>query len=109
VIVPECGELLLSDTTVLRINRILQRIREDKSLSAARKARSVLSQICSTGIEHGMFAFNPVRDARPLPLPPKKESVLAPQQLEIIRGLIHSWRIEKDHFGPRPTRGCWRT
>lgn len=102
VIVPECGELLLLDMTVLRINRILQRIREDKSLSAARRARSVLSQICLTGIEHGVLAFNPVRDARQLPLPPRKESVLTPQQLEIIRGLIRSWRTKQDHFGPRP-------
>lgn len=104
VVVPECGELLLSDMTVLRINRILQRIREQKSLSAARKARSVLSQVCLTGIEHGVLAFNPVRDARPLPLPPKKESVLTPPQLEVIRGLIRAWRTGPKN-GPRPNAG----
>jgi hypothetical protein len=38
-------------------------------LSAARKARSVFSQICATGIEHGVLAFNPVRDVPSLPLP----------------------------------------
>jgi hypothetical protein len=64
VIIPECGNLLLTDLTVLRCNRILQHIRDTKSLSAARKARSMSSQICATGIEHGVLAFNPVRDAR---------------------------------------------
>lgn len=38
VIIPECGNLLLTDLTVLRCNRILQNIRDTKSLSAARKA-----------------------------------------------------------------------
>lgn len=104
VVAPGCGELLLSDMTVLRSNRVLQRIRERKSLSAARKARSVLSQVCLTGIEHGVLAFNPVRDARPLPLPPKKESVLTPPQLEVIRTLIRGWRIG-GKYGPRPNVG----
>jgi integrase len=104
VLVPECGQLLLTDLTVLRTNRILQRIRENRSLSAARKARSVLSQVCLTGIEHGVLAFNPVRDTRPLPLPPKKESVLTPQQLGVIRGLIRAWRTGSKH-GPRPNAG----
>ena len=45
-------------------NRILQHIRDTKSLSAARQARSMFSQICATGIEHGVLAFNPARDAR---------------------------------------------
>jgi hypothetical protein len=63
---------------VLRCNRILHTTRDTKSLSAARKARSMLSQICATGIEHGVLAFNPVRDAKALPLAPKKESILTP-------------------------------
>lgn len=50
VIIPECGNLLLTDLSVLRCNRILQHIRDTKSLSAARKARSMFSQICATGI-----------------------------------------------------------
>lgn len=102
VIIPECGNLLLTDLTVLRCNRILQHIRDTKSLSAARKARSMFSQICATGIEHGVLAFNPVRDARALPLPPKKESVLTPAQLETVRELIRSWRAGGDQHGPRP-------
>lgn len=102
VIIPECGLLLLTDLTVLRCNRILQHIRDTKSLSAARKARSMLSQICATGIEHGVLAFNPVRDARALPLLPKKESVLTPEQLEIVRELLRSWRARGERHGPRP-------
>jgi integrase len=102
VVIPECGELLLADITVLRCNRILQHIREGKSLSAARKARSVLSQVCLTGIEHGILTFNPVRDTRRLPLPPKKESVLIPRQLETVRLLVRNWRVNASHPGPRP-------
>lgn len=102
VIIPECGNLLLTDLTVLRCNRILQHIRDTKSLSAARKARSMFSQICATGIEHGVLTFNPVRDARALPLSPKKESALNAGQLGTVRELMRSWRAGGDQHGPRP-------
>ena len=102
VIIPECGDLLLTDLTVLRCNRILRHIRETKSLSAARKARSMLSQICATGIDHGVLTFNPVRDARPLPLSLRKESALTVEQLATVRALMRAWRSGGDHSGPRP-------
>jgi integrase len=102
VLIPACGKLLLTDLTVLRCNRILQNIRDTKSLSAARKARSMLSQICATGIEHGVLAFNPVRDAKALPVPPKKESVLTSHQLIVVRDLVRSWRADGTGYGPRP-------
>lgn len=102
VIIPECGDLLLTDLTVLRCNRILRHIRETKSLSAARKARSMLSQICATGIDHGVLTFNPVRDARPLPLSLRKESALTAEQLATVRALMRAWRSGGDHSGPRP-------
>jgi integrase len=101
VIVPTCGELLLRDFTVRRCNRILADIRERLSLSAARKARSVLSQVCATGIEYEILTTNPVRDARRLPLPPKKTSVLSPEQLLIVQRLIRGWRATRGS-GPRP-------
>ena len=102
VIVPTCGELLLRDFTVRRCNRVLTDIRSSMSLSAARKARSVLSQVCATGIEWEILTFNPVRDARRLPLPEKKTSVLTPRQLARVQELIRSWRADSDHHGPRP-------
>lgn len=102
VIVPTCGELLLRDFTVRRCNRVLTDIKSSMSLSAARKARSVLSQVCATGIEWEILTFNPVRDARRLPLPEKKTSVLTPRQLARVQALIRSWRAGADHHGPRP-------
>ncbi len=102
VVIPACGELLLVDLTVARCNRILQRIRETKSLSAARKARSMLSQICATATEHGVLTINPVRDARRPPLPPKKTSVLTSEQVGRVRDLIRDWRADGRHHGPRP-------
>lgn len=102
VLVPECGEMLLTDLTVMRCNRLLNGIRDTKSLSAARKARSILSQVCSTGLDHGVLHFNPVRDARALPLPPKKESVLTVDQLTVVRDLMRNWRTSEAHHGPRP-------
>ena len=45
VVTPTCGDLLLRDFTVRRCNRILADNREQRSLAAARKARSVLSLI----------------------------------------------------------------
>jgi hypothetical protein len=74
VIIPVCGNLLLKDLTVMRCNRILQKIRDTKSLSAARKECSMLSQICATGIEHGVREFNPVWDAKALPVPLRNSS-----------------------------------
>lgn len=102
VIIPACGNLLLADLTVLRCNRILQNIRDTKSLSAARKARSMLSQICAAGIEHGVLAFKPVRDAKALPVPPRKESVLTAEQLSVVRDLVRIWRADSVGYGPRP-------
>jgi integrase len=101
-IVPACGNLPLRDLTVLRLNRILQTIRTDKSLSAARRARSVLSQVCQTGVEHEILHGNPTRDARRLPMPEKKESVLNPEQVLLVRDLIRGWRSSGDSSGPRP-------
>lgn len=101
VIAPTCGSLLLRDFTVRRCNRILADIHQQRSLSAARKARSVLSQVCQTGIEYEILTANPVRDARRLPLPEKKTSVLTPAQLLVVQGLIRGWRADEGH-GPRP-------
>lgn len=111
VIVPTCGELMLRDFTVRRCNRILADIRESRSLSAARKARSVLSQVCLTGIEYDVLTSNPVRDARRLPLPDKKTSMLTPAQLIVVQRLMHAWRLD-DGRGPRPNvtvleNGMW--
>ncbi len=101
IITPTCGDLLLRDFTVRRCNRILADIREQRSLAAARKARSVLSLICQTGIEYDILAFNPVRDARRLPLPEKKTAVLTPEQLLLVQRLIRTWRKDSG-YGPRP-------
>lgn len=101
VIIPTCGDLLLRDFTVRRCNRILAEIRENRSLSAARKARSVFSQVCATGIEYDILTANPVRDARRLPLPEKKTSILTPAQLRIVQQLIRAWRAGGGN-GPRP-------
>ena len=78
VVVPACGELLLADMTVLRCNRILQRIRGNESMSPRAQVRSVLSQVCLTGIEHGILDLNRIRDNHVLLLLPKQESVLTP-------------------------------
>ncbi len=113
VVIPACGDLPLRDLTVRRCNHILADIRERLSLSSARKARSVLSQVCQTGIEYEVLNGNPVRDARRLPLPPKKTSVLTPSQLRLVRDLIRSWRIDETAgSGPRPAvhvleHGMW--
>ena len=109
VIIPECGHLLLTDLTVLRCNRILQHIRDTKSLSAARKARSMFSQICATGIEHGVLAFNPVRDARALPLPPKKESVLTPGNWKQCGNSCGRGGRGETSMVRARTRGYWKT
>lgn len=102
VILPQCGSLRLRDLSVLRCNRIIQTIREEKSLSSARKAKSILSMVCAAGIEHEVLDFNPVRDTRRLPLPEKKESALTPAQIVMVRDLMRTWRQHGSFHGPRP-------
>ncbi|MFV0434852.1 MAG: hypothetical protein ACK5LO_12820 [Leucobacter sp.] len=58
--------------------------------------------MCQTGIEHEVLTANLIRDARRLPLPEKKESVLNPAQVMVVQSLIHGWRKDGDGYGPRP-------
>jgi integrase len=102
VVVPAWGSLLMTDLTVLRCNRMLANIRETRSLSASRKTRSILSQVCATAIDHGVLLANPIRDTRALPLTPKKESVLSVEQLAVVKDLLRRWRLDTPHHGPRP-------
>lgn len=100
-IVGTCDNLLLIDLSVRRLNKILAEIRTTRSLSAARKVRSVLSQVCQVAIEHEVLTHNPVRAARRLPMPEKKESVLTPAQIWEVRRLMRAWRADSG-YGPRP-------
>ena len=101
VVIPTCGELRIGDLTVLRCDRLLTRLVQKRSVSAARKARNVLSQVCSTAIRQGVLQNNPIRDALPLPTSEKKESYLTPKQLSLVRELMQVWRLDKG-MGPRP-------
>lgn len=49
-----------------------------------------------------VWQTNPVKHARSLPLPDKKESVLTPEQLKLVRDLIRGWRLTSRGHGPRP-------
>lgn len=103
-LVPVCGGVTLEALTVGRCDRIIQNLLADRGLSAARKARSVLSLICGFAVRDDAIPTNPVRDVTRLPTPEKKTAMLTPQQIEAIRDLMTRWR-EADGMGPRPN---WR-
>lgn len=104
VLVPTCGGVTLEALTVGRCDRIIQNLLAERGLSAARKARSVLSLICGFAVREDAIPTNPVRDVTRLPTPPKKTAMLTPEQIEAIRELMTYWR-ETDGMGPRPN---WR-
>ncbi|WP_308468499.1 hypothetical protein [Rathayibacter soli] len=96
--------MTLGTLTVGRRDRIIQNLLAERGLSAARKARSVLSLICGFAVREDAIPTNPVRDVTRLPTPPKKTAMLTPEQIEAIRELMAHWR-ETDGMGPRPN---WR-
>ena len=101
IVVPACGGITLRDLTVGRANRIVQRILATRSISAARKARSILSMVCGAAVRQDVLPFNPIRDVQRLPSNPKRESYLSPAQIEAVRALMHDWRTSASD-GPRP-------
>ncbi|CAN5442026.1 site-specific integrase [soil metagenome] len=102
IVVPACGGITLADLSVGRCDRIIQRLLATRSISAARKARSVLSLVCGTAVRHDVLRANPIRDVQRLPTSAKKESYLNAEQIAIVRVLMHNWRTEKGNNGPRP-------
>ncbi|WP_282826357.1 tyrosine-type recombinase/integrase [Gulosibacter sediminis] len=103
-LVPVCGGVTLDALTVGRCDRIIQNLLADRGISAARKARSVLSLICGFAVRDDAIPTNPVRDVTRLPTPEKKTTMLTPPQIEAIRDLMTRWR-EAEGMGPRPN---WR-
>ncbi|CAG7844894.1 hypothetical protein USB125703_01146 [Pseudoclavibacter triregionum] len=65
--VPVCGGVALDVLTVGRCDRIIQNLLADRGVSAARKARSVLSRICGFAVRDDAIPTNPVRDVTRLP------------------------------------------
>ena len=99
LLVPRFGAVKLGQLTAGRCDRILQQLLADESISKARRARSVLSMVCSYAVRDGAMPSNPVRDVQRMPTSPKKESALTPKQIDGIRELMERW--DRPH-GPRP-------
>ncbi len=104
VLVPACGGVTLEALTVGRCDRILQHLLAERGVSAARKARSVLSLICGFAVRDDAIRTNPVRDVTRLPTPQKKTAILTAEQIVVVRELMTCWR-EDEGMGPRPN---WR-
>lgn len=101
ILLPRCGGITLGALTVGRCDRIIQAILAERSVSSARRGRSVLGLICGYAVRDDAIPFNPVRDVQRLPLPEKKTSILTPPQIAGIRELMQHWR-EDHRDGPRP-------
>ncbi|MGJ0203038.1 tyrosine-type recombinase/integrase [Leucobacter sp. gxy201] len=100
-LLPRCGGIALGALTVGRCDRIIQAILLERSISAARRARSVFNMICAFAVRDDAIPFNPVRDVQRLPLPPKKTSILTPEQIAGIRELMAHWQEIRKRGGPR--------
>lgn len=67
ILVPQCGGIALGSLTVGRCDRIIQAILEGRSLSAARRARSVLGQVLGYAVRDDAIPLNPTRRYPPMP------------------------------------------
>lgn len=101
LVAPRCGGIELGALTTGRCDRIIQSIFAEQSLSAARRARSVLGLVCAHAVRDDAMPSNPMRGIQRLPRPPKKTSVLSATQVAALRGLMLGWR-EQPPSGPRP-------
>jgi len=72
-----------------------------RTVSAARRARVVLGQICEYAVCDDATRYNPVREVQRLPLAEKKTSSPTPAQITSIREFMQHWR-EKPANKPRP-------
>jgi integrase len=98
-VLPACGGISLRELTAGRCDRIIQRVLETRSTSAAKKLRGILHQVFGLAIRHGAATHNPVRDVQRLPGSVKRESSLTTEQLVQIRVLLSEWTRPR---GPRP-------
>lgn len=105
-LLPACGGVTLDALTVGRCDRILQHLLAERGVSAARRARSVLSLVCGFAVRDDAIRYNPVRDVTRLPTPQKKTAILTAEQVVQIRELMTHWR-EADGMGRARTGGRW--
>ncbi|WP_343924199.1 tyrosine-type recombinase/integrase [Rhodoglobus aureus] len=99
VVLPACGAVTLQEMNAGRCDRIIQRVLDTRSPSAAKKLRGVLRQVLGLAIRHGALTTNPVQHVQRLPGTVKRESSLTTEQLIQIRGLLARWTRPR---GPRP-------
>jgi len=99
VVLPACGAVTLGEMTAGRCDRIIQRVLETRSPSAAKKLRGILRMVLGLAIRHGALTSNPVREVQRLPGTVKRESSLTTEQIVGIRVLLANWTRP---YGPRP-------
>lgn len=98
-----CGDLLMHQLTVGACDAILQRIREERSIAAARNTKKALSLLCGLAARHGALTHNPVRDTTRLHGTAKIESSLTGPAFRRLRELITEWRTDQSG-GTQPDR-----
>lgn len=103
VVIPTCGSVRIKELSIARLDQIVRRTRAERSLSAAKRLRKILSMALGLATRYGVLQHNPVRDIQRLPGSAKKESFLTQSQLQEVRRLASAWvtpqgvpRIDRD-------------
>jgi site-specific recombinase XerD len=73
LVAPGMGDLQIREITVPAINRFLTAVARNHGYGTAKSVRSVLSGMVQLAIDHGALRDNPVRQARRLEAPPRRQ------------------------------------
>lgn len=99
------GAVHIGDVTSGMISDLLGDVRATKSDAKARMVRRTLSGVMGLAVRRGAITTNPVRDAEPIPVAPRRESALTPSDFRELEKTIEAWGGGAHRGG---TKSDWR-
>ncbi|BDD84443.1 hypothetical protein TPB0596_42060 [Tsukamurella pulmonis] len=97
VVLPGLREVKLRELNTQRVDGFL---RAQAAVSAARDARTVLSQACKLAVAYGVMDYSPVSAAYSPPRSAKKPRALTPEDAVEMRNRIIAWQEVGSKLGP---------
>jgi integrase len=102
LVMPVFEHYALREITVGRVDRFLKALARTKSYSTAKQAKTVLGLAFGLAVRYEALQKNPVRETARLHKPPSPAAALTPEQIDVIRHAVWSWRRGKGLSGPKP-------
>ena len=99
LVLPAVGALKLREATTGRLDRFLQRMRE-QSVNRQRKSKVVLGAMFDLAVRHDAIPMNPTRGTSRIHRHKKEIKALRVEDLVQIRAAVHRW-VNADRPGPK--------